>query len=446
VLAPVAGATEERSVQELPVVADIPTGGGAVVVHDLIRPIERRSILRGPDVYILEDHRLPLVSFGIFHPGGRLYESAKNAGITELMLRTAIRGTQRFNSADIARRLENAAARIQVVNEPDFYGYILDGLSGRMDQALEILMEILQQPAFQEEEIEKEKILQLARIKRLRENNYAYPVSLFMQTLFGEHAYGRPSIGAEAVVKGLTRDDLIAWFKTHQRPLVPLIVIVGDTRGTALVAPIADTLTNEDLHERDIASLPAPKLDAPKEIVETTARQQTAMVYGFPGVTRTGSDRFPLLVLENIVSGLGGRFFDAIREKQGLAYTVRTENAFFSKGGAWYTYVAFSPENEAGVRTALQSEIDRLRKEGVTREEVEKAIAYSAGEHAIGLQGRGATVLSYARAIYSGEGTQGVANFDAQVRRVTVEQVRRAAGTYMDPQRLRVAVVRGGTK
>src|SRR5881396_3665771 len=101
VLDKVPAAVEQRSVQELPVVAQIPVRDDTVV-HDLVKPIEKRSILRGPDVYILEDHRLPLVSFGIFYPGGRLYESSKNAGITELMLRSAIRGTQRFNSADIS--------------------------------------------------------------------------------------------------------------------------------------------------------------------------------------------------------------------------------------------------------------------------------------------------------------------------------------------------------
>ena len=158
------------------------------------------------------DHRLPLVSFGIFYPGGRLYESVKNSGITELVLRSAIRGTQRFNSADISRRLENAGARIQVINEPDFFGYILDGISGKIDQALEILMDVLQQPAFQEDDVATEKVLQLARIKKLRENNYAYPVNLFMQTLFGEHAYARPAIGTETALQSLTRDDLEAWF------------------------------------------------------------------------------------------------------------------------------------------------------------------------------------------------------------------------------------------
>jgi len=434
---------EQRSVQELPVLAEIPkTGEG--IVQDLVKPITKRSILRGPDVYILEDHRLPLVSFGIFYPGGRLYESSKNAGITELMLRTAIRGTKRFNSEDIARRLENAGARIEVVNEADFFGYVVDGLSGKMDQALEILMDVLQQPAFQDDEIEKEKILQIARIKKLRENNFAYPVSLFMQTLFEDHPYARPSIGTQAAVEAVTKDDLQAWFKTNQRQLVPTVIIAGDTSGTGLIAPLADVLTNEDLHEREIASLPAPSLKPEtKEAAEAVSRQQTALVYGFPGSMRSGNDRYPLLVLENIVSGLGGRFFDAIREKQGLAYTVRTENAFLTKGGAIYTYVAFSPENESKVKESLQAEIDRLRKDGVTADEVKKSIAYSIGEHEIGLQTHASLVLEYARAVYSGQGVQGVSDFSRFVRNVSPDQVKKAADTYLDPKLLRIGVVRG---
>jgi len=442
VLEKVPASIEPRTIQELPVVAEIPVNDG--IVHDLVKPVARRSILRGPDVYIIEDHRLPLVSFGIFYPGGRLYESEKNAGITELMLRSAIRGTQRFNAEDIARRLENAGARIQVVNEPDFFGYVVEGLSGKMDQALEILMDVLQQPVFPDEEIDKEKVLQFARIKRLRENNFSYPVSVFMATLFGDHGYGRPSIGTETALKSLKKEDLHAWFKTNQRPLVPTIVIAGDTNGTGLVAPLADALTNEDLHEREIASLPPPSLRTDtKQTEETAARQQTALVYGFPGVTRSGNDRFPLLVLENIVSGLGGRFFDAIREKQGLAYTVRTQNTFFAKGGALYTYVAFSPENEDKVRQSLQNEIDRLRKDGVTADELTKSIAYTIGEQALGLQTRFAMVLEHARAVFSGEGVQRVGTFGRLVRTVTAEQVKKAAETYLDPKLLRVAVIRG---
>jgi zinc protease len=446
VLDKVGMATQQRAVQELPVTAEIPAADESIT-HDFVKPIEKRSILRGPNVYIVEDRRLPLVSFGLFFPGGRLYESAKNSGITELMLRTAIRGTRRFNSEDVARRLENAGARIQVVNEPDFFGYIVDGLSGKMDQALDILMDVLQQPTFEDDDLAKEKVLQLARIKSLRENNYAYPLSLFMQTLFREHPYARPSIGNEAAVTAITKEDLQAWFKTNQRPLLPTIFIVGDTQGTGLVAPLADALTNEDLHDRDVASLPVPDLKfESRETVEPVLRQQTALVYGFPGTTRSGNDRYALAVLENIVSGLGGRFFDAIREKQGLAYTVRTENAFFAKSGAIYTYVAFSPENEAKVKESLVREIDRLRKDGVSADELKKGIAYSIGEHEIGLQTRTSTVLEYARAVLSNEGIQGVANYAQFVRGVTADQVKKAAENYLNPKTATVAIVRGVKK
>src|SRR5437764_5677077 len=115
-------------------------------------------------------------------------------------------------------------------------------------------MDVLQQPAFSEDDIEKEKVLQSARIKKLREKNFAYPVSLFMQTLFGDHPYARPAIGTESGLEVITKEDLQAWFKTNERHLVPTIVIVVDTNGTGLVAPLADVLTNEDLHDREIKS------------------------------------------------------------------------------------------------------------------------------------------------------------------------------------------------
>jgi predicted Zn-dependent peptidase len=95
-------------------------------------------------------------------------------------------------------------------------------------------------------------------LKDLRENNYAYPVQMFMRTLFGDHPYAQPAIGTAETVSKLTSKDLQDWFKTNQRSLLPTIFIVGDARGTGLVASIADLLTNEDLHERDIATLLSP--------------------------------------------------------------------------------------------------------------------------------------------------------------------------------------------
>jgi zinc protease len=366
------------------------------------------------------------------------------------MLRSALRGTNQLGSADIARRLENAGASIKVINDPDFFGYIVEGLSGRMGQALDILMAVLQQPKFDPQEIDREKALQLSKIRNLRDDTYAFPVRLFMQTLFGNHPYSRAAVGTSDTVGKLSTDDVRKWFESNERKVQPLIVIAGDTNGTSLVAPLSDRLTNEDLAERVLSKLPAANSGASaipnRETVESMSRQQTALVYGFPGATLTTSERYALVVFQNIVSGLGGRFFDVIREKQGLAYTVLTANSFFARGGTVYTYSAFSPENENAVRVALEQEIERIRKDGVTDTEVKKAIAYSVGSYEMSMQTHNSMVLEYTRAVFSGAGVPSVAKYSDQIRQVTPKMVQDVVRKYLDPALLRVAVVRGEKK
>jgi zinc protease len=429
--------------EELTVSAQIPQRGDGLVA-DMVGSIQRRSILRGPEVYILEDHRLPLVSFGIFFPGGRLLETPQNAGITELMLRSAMRGTKSFDANQISRRLENAGARIEVVNEPDFLGYMLHGLAGRMDQAVQILIEILQDPAFEEREVVRERTLQLQRIQTLRDDNVGFPVSLFMRSLYGSAPYALPAVGTEEGIGKLTAAEVRAWFTSNERKVLPTIVIVGDTRGTALVAPIADALTNEDLETRDLSKLPrAEPASAAGPTVEGANRQQTAIVYGFPGVNRSASERYALDLLSHVVSGSGGRFFEAIREKQGLAYSVRTTNIANSRGGSLYTYAAFSPEKEDEVRAALDTEHARLRREGVTAEELRRAAESAIGAREASLQTRSARVLEYARAIYLGGGVQAVGRYETAIRAVTAPQLKAVIDRVLDPATLRIGMVRG---
>jgi zinc protease len=430
---------------ELPVVALTSARGGSLV-SDMVGTIQRRSILRGPEVFILEDHRLPIVSFGIFFPGGRLLETPQNAGITELMLRSALRGTKSFDSAQIARRMENAGVRIRVVNEPDFFGFMLEGLAERMDQAVQVLVEVLQDPLFEEPEVVNERTLQLTRIRSLRDDNVAFPVSLFMQSVFGNSVYARPAVGTAEGIEKLTANQVRAWFVSNARKVLPTIVIVGDTRGTALVAPIAEALTNEDLETRDLSTLPRVTAASQGEpTVESVSRQQTALVYGFAGVNGSAAERYALDLLTNVVSGGGGRFFEAIREKQGLAYTVRTANVANSRGGAFYTYAAFSPDKEGEVRSMLDAEHARLRRDGVTGEELKRAADSTIGARDASLQTRNARVLEYARAIYGGSGVPSVSRYETSVRGVTAAQMKTVIDRVLDPASLRIGVVRGKT-
>ena len=431
-----------RSIEEFPVSTEVNEQDDALI-QDLVRPVVRSSILRGPEVYVVEDHRLPLTSFGIFYPGGRLYEADTNSGITELMLRSALRGTRRYNTSDISRRIENVGSRVQLVNEQDFFGYILNGISGHMGQALEVLMEILQEPTFPEDQVEMERKQQQVDIRLLQYDSFRHPMQLFMSTLFDGHSYARHALGTEKAVASLTRDDLVAWHKLHQRTLVPVIVVVGDTQGTALVASIADALTNEDLFERDIANLPRPDVNVQfEEKVEISKRRQTAIVYGFAGPTNSSPDRFALKVIENAISGFGGKLSETIRDQRGLASSVMASDILLSRSGAVFTYTAFPPENELKVRNLLEKEIRTLSEEGITEKELESAINYSIGVHEMALQTRVKRVLAYAHAFYAGNKIASLQNYSAAIKNVGLGYVKFVAAKYLNPANAKVAIIR----
>jgi len=425
VLDKVEGAVERRNETELPVI-QVPAR--SAVVTDSIGTIQRRSILRGPDVHILEDHRLPIVSFGLFFPGGRLMETDRNAGITELMLHSALRGAGSLSGTDIARRIENAGAQIEVVNEPDFFGYVLSGFPGRMDQALRVLVDVLQNPTFDEDQVSAQRTIQLAKIRGMKDDNTALPAKLFMQTLFADHPYGRPAAGTESGIEMLTGVQLRQWLRENMRKLLPTIVIVGDSSGTALVAPIADALTNEDLQPRDLNALPRiqPTLKT-GESVESVGWGQSVLVYGFAAANRSSSERYAFDVIANILSG-----------RSNLA----AENIANSRGGALLASIAFSADKEADSRAKLEAEFARLRQDGVSTDELRSSIQYSVGTHDAALQTRESRVFEYARAIYGGSGVPSVAGYGAAMQAVTATQLKSVVERYMDPAGLRIAVAR----
>jgi zinc protease len=430
VLDKVEGLVERRNVPELPVTAEIPQPRNALVA-DSVGTIQRRSILRGPDVYILEDRRLPTVSFGIFFPGGRLMETERQAGITELMLRTALRGTRNYSGQELARRIANAGVQLEVVNEPDFFGYALHGLAGRMDQAIQVLLDVLQNPLFEETEVLAERALHLARIQSASDDSEALSSSLFMRAVFGDHPYARNALGAEASISRLTGTQLREWFQQNQRKILPTIVIVGDARGTALIAPIADALTNEDIQSRDVLTAARPAAaPATGPSVETAVRQQSAMAYGFFGVNRSASERYAMDLAASLIAG------------RGLPNEGKVVNVTHSRGGVLRTSLAFPHEKEAEIRATLDAEFSKLRQGGITAGELNNAAQQAVGSRQASLQSRESRVLDYARAFYSGETLQSLARYEQAIRGVTMEQIRSVVERFLNPASLRIGMVR----
>ena len=147
-------------------------------------------------------------------------------------------------------------------------------------------------------------------------------------------------------------------------------------------------------------------------------------------------------MIAGVASGLGGRFFDELRDKQSLGYTVHAYTSERALAGSFVSYIATSPEKEEVARRGLLAEFAKLRETPVTAKELEQAQTYALGVHAIRQQSGGAVLGEMVDAFLFGRLAE-LAEFEGRVRGVSAEEMRRVAREYFEPSRRVEGIVRG---
>jgi zinc protease len=220
-----------------------------------------------------------------------------------------------------------------------------------------------------------------------------------------------------------------------------VIALVGDADPDELAALAAAAFG--ELRGGELAPLNAPVWPA-REIqrVERRDKAQTALALLFPGPSRTDDARFASSMIAGVTSGLGGRFFDELRDKQSLGYTVHAFASERALAGAFVAYIATSPEKEEVARRGLLAEFAKLRESPVTAKELLQAQTYAIGTHAIRQQSGGAVLGDMVDAWMFGRLAE-LQEFDARVLAVTAGQMRSIARDYFEESRRVEGIIRG---
>jgi zinc protease len=163
----------------------------------------------------------------------------------------------------------------------------------------------------------------------------------------------------------------------------------------------------------------------------------------FPGPARRDPDRTAAGVWAAVASGLGGRLFEALRDRRSLAYTVVASSWQKARGGSLLTYIATSPEREDEAREQMLLELERFAREPVTPAELAQAVNYLAGLAEVARQSGAAVAGEILEAWIAGTGLEELEDPAARYRAVTVDDVMRVAETYLDPARRAEGVIRG---
>ena len=415
--------------------------------------VERAAVAAAPTVLELHNGMTllvqprpgaPVVSTAIYFPGGRSDENSRNAGITRLMARSLQKGTSNRTGAEIDRQIEFLGTSLGVDVSADYFGLSLDLLSRSFPTGLELLADLLANPTFPEDGVEAEKRLQLASIRRSFDSSTQRPLQLAFSALYGNHPYGLPSDGFESSLAELDAADVRDWWTRQVGANGAVVVVVGDIAAEAARDAVEKALGSLGRRPADTAPPAAPSsLPARLDVIEHRDRKQSALVYAFPGITRSNPDWIQLRLLRYVTSGLAGTFFAELRGRRSLAYTVFATDSPNVHAGAFFAYIATDAAKETEARDALLAEIRRLDEDGFTEEDLSLAQRYLAGSTRINLQSNASRAADLAQNWLSGLPLGFTLQSVEASGQVTVEELRKVAGRYLDGDQFVLAVVRG---
>ncbi|MFN7141631.1 MAG: M16 family metallopeptidase, partial [Limisphaerales bacterium] len=357
----------------------LPEGTSAQIAGEtevnVVSGIQRFDLPNGLRLLVKEDHRLPFVEYRAVFKGGVMVEEPDNNGITQLTAKMLLKGTDKRSAEQIVTEIESLGGSIDTFGGNNSFGLTSELLSSDFEIGLTLISDVLLNPTFPADALEREKEIQLAHIRAQRDHMLQSCGRAMRRTLFGNKAYGLDALGTEESVTAIKTADVRDFYSRLASPNNCVLAIFGDVNAEQVKAAVERLFGDWKKREVPTAKPFSFDLSAPKRSVETRDKKQAVLIVGFPGVDLHSPDRYALELLQESCSDLGSRLFLRVREKMGLAYYVGAQHFMGLQPGYFAFYCGTAPEKVELVEKEFFNEAELLRSEGLTEEELKRSKA-----------------------------------------------------------------------
>lgn len=394
--------------------------------------VHREILSNGTTLIVKENPSVPTVAIRAIFLGGTRFETGSQNGINNFIADMLTRGTQRLNAPAFATLVDSMAASISGSSGRNSLGVTVEGLTRFFNPLLKLLGEVIHQPKFDLEEIEKARRDILAEIKREDDNLSQSAFKLFFRMLYGTHPYALPVNGTIESVNKLKRKELISYYRGLATPDNLVLTVVGDVKTSHVVRKVQEIFGHPNENKASLIDPPNPSPpEAPLQKVISRDKKQAHIAYGFLGTTLKNPDRYPLAILNSVLSGQGGRLFLELRDRQSLAYAVSSFHFEGMEPGALGVYIATSPDKVETALLGIQRELDKICSTLISKEELERAKKYVIGGYEIALQRNASQAADMGFNERYGIGWDEFQQFPERISSVTRKDVLRVAQKYI---------------
>lgn len=390
-----------------------------------------------------------MVHLAVHMAGGNTIEPGAQAGLTRMMMLASLKGVPGRDAVQLADAAERLGGSIGTTAGIETNGWSLSAPLDRVADAAALLAAVVLDPLLPVDTLRTEARLAGAELDRARDDMGREPQRLVYEQAWGDHPYARSPLGTSSTVAALAvaEHDALhdAARQLHARVTqggASVIAVVGDADPEALATVVASALTRLRAASHDRVDAPLWPTATRESVVERD-KQQTALALAFPAPARSSVDRYAGVLLASIASGLGGRFFEELRSKRSLAYTVSAAPADRREAGSFLAYIATSPHREVEAREGLLAQFATFVDAPVSADELARAQRAVLGARAIALQGGGARLSQLLDAWLLGRGLIELEDVESRLLAETPASLQHYAARWFDPSRVVAGVVRG---
>jgi len=404
----------------------------------------RVELDNGAIVYLVEDRELPLVSgFATIRTGSRL-EPGDRVGLAALtgeIMRTG--GTENRSADEIDRTLEQIAASVETSISTTAGSARFSALSEDFDTVFEIFADVLQNPVFDADKLELAKTQFRGSIARRNDDPDAIADRELNKLIYGDRSpYARTV--EYATLDNIDRADAIDFYRANITPDRLILGIVGDFDTETMKQKAIEQFGSWQPTAAAPPAVPAatPEINPGLFLVDRPDLSQSYVQMGHIGGLRDSPDYAQLGVMNGVLNGFGGRLFDEVRSRQGLAYSVYAAwSANYDHPGIFIAGGQTRSESTVDFIRAIRSEIERIRNEAIAPEELQAAQDKTLNSFIFNFADPAQTLSRLIRYEYYGYPSDFIFQYQRGVAETTIADVQRVARTYLDPDALTILVV-----
>jgi predicted Zn-dependent peptidase len=406
-----------------------------------VREIERTRLPNGVRVVTEKMPHVRSVSIGVWIGTGSREEEVHETGLSHFIEHMVFKGTKNRTAEQIAKSVDSIGGGLDAFTSKELVSYNVKVLDEHLPEAFDVVADLVRNPLFQKQDIEKEKGVILEELKMEVDNPEYLLHEIFSSNFWKGHALGRPILGTKQTIRSFNEDSVHRFYGEFYRPSNILITAAGNLKHDQLLR-----LAGERFSDLKRGKLRPPQLSpqphAPLIFKNKSSLEQVHLYLGVPSVPMTHESRFAAYILNAILGGgMSSRLFQNIREKQGLAYSVYSELAMYHDVGCMLIYAGTSLRSAGKVIDSIVNELSQVTDHMVAPDELRRAKDHIKGSFVLGLESTSSRMGNLARQELYFKRFFSLDEMLERIERVTAGEVQDLAQQFFHPKNMAVTML-----